>query len=372
MEAREQKKLRAFVIMPFDEEFDGIYTDLILPAFEDEDFEVIRADNIEDQQNIMKGIVIGIEEADIIVADVTALNPNVLYELGLSHGRLRPTVIITQGLKEIPYDLRGYRVIPYSTHFSEAPKLKSKLLRIAKRLKEGTISFGNPVTDFIDSARAKALTGRIKETEPNAITKEKGEAFEETEAEFGWLDFAAEAEKSMDEITSFAENMTGYTRVFGQKLELRTAELETVKQSKIPGGAAKMHKIAQATALVFKEYAKRTEAELPTLHEAWDRFLKYSTGLFTVLKIAKDEDRDAAITLRDTFIEFGKSVKTTQEKLLEGKKSISKFRGVSRDLTRSSERVVRAFDGVFQELAIGESYISRIINFIDEKTADND
>ena len=86
-----------------------------------------RADTSLDQQNVMRDVVHGIANADLVVADVTGLNGNVMYELGIAHGLGRPTVILSQAMSEVPFDLRAYRVQEYSTHFRDADQLRRAL-----------------------------------------------------------------------------------------------------------------------------------------------------------------------------------------------------------------------------------------------------
>src|SRR4051812_44657212 len=114
--------LRAFVIMPFDPEFDAVYTDLIVPPLREAGFEVQRADDVDARQNVMVDVVRGIAEADVVIADLTTGNANVFYELGLAHALGVPTVLIAQesSREDIPFDLRQYRTEFYDTHFQRA------------------------------------------------------------------------------------------------------------------------------------------------------------------------------------------------------------------------------------------------------------
>ena len=96
----------------------------------------------------MKDIIRGICEADLIVAELTSLNPNVLYELGIAHGLNKPTILLTQSIEDVPFDLRSYRIISYSTHFALVGELRQDLSSIARKHTEGSITFGNPVSDF--------------------------------------------------------------------------------------------------------------------------------------------------------------------------------------------------------------------------------
>lgn len=63
--------MNAFVIMPFDPEFQSVYDDLIKPALEEAGYDVERADSFLDQQNILSDIVRGIGDADLVVAELT-------------------------------------------------------------------------------------------------------------------------------------------------------------------------------------------------------------------------------------------------------------------------------------------------------------
>ena len=45
-------------------------------------------------------IVGNIHTADLIVADLTGLNPNVMYELGIAHGLDKPVIMVAQDLRQ--------------------------------------------------------------------------------------------------------------------------------------------------------------------------------------------------------------------------------------------------------------------------------
>lgn len=141
-------KRSAFVIMPFDEEFEAVYTDFIKTVLEGAGLNVDRADDIESQQNILKDIVEQIDKSDLVVADLTGVNPNVFYELGLAHAFRKPVILLTQSIEEIPFDLKSYRLLEYSTHFARIDKAKKQLARYAEGFLTGDIRFGSPVTDF--------------------------------------------------------------------------------------------------------------------------------------------------------------------------------------------------------------------------------
>ncbi len=104
----------AFVIMPFAPEFKAGFDDVIEPAVRAAGLECIRADQ-EALGHIHKMMFERIFESAVVVADVSGGNPNVFYELGVSHATARKTVtIVREDFRErIPFDIAPYRVIIY-------------------------------------------------------------------------------------------------------------------------------------------------------------------------------------------------------------------------------------------------------------------
>ena len=119
----ESKKPFAFVIMPFSraapikggyapldqDDLDTIYA-VIRSLLSRKGFKVRRAESATD---ILRDIVLDLDKADLVIADVTALNPNVMYELGLRHGFCKKTILITQDRSELPFDIAGYQCVQY-------------------------------------------------------------------------------------------------------------------------------------------------------------------------------------------------------------------------------------------------------------------
>lgn len=115
-------KKKVFVIMPFKDEFFEVY-EMLKMQFS-ERFEFSNAGEEGNQQNVLKDIIQPLYEADIVIADLTGLNANVMYELGLAHSFNKKTVIITQdNLSGLPFDLKQYRAKDYTTHFKKFDEL---------------------------------------------------------------------------------------------------------------------------------------------------------------------------------------------------------------------------------------------------------
>ena len=86
-----------FVIMPFGIGFDDLYEKVYVPAIQSQGLSPLRADEIYDNQPIIRDITQSIHHAKVILADVTGRNPNVNYELGIAHALKKEVIRRSQG-----------------------------------------------------------------------------------------------------------------------------------------------------------------------------------------------------------------------------------------------------------------------------------
>ena len=136
--------------MQFDDDLDTVYHDLIRSPLEDRGHTVNRADDISKDQSILRTIVHGIKDADLIIADLTGRNPNVYYELGVAHDMRKPTLHIVQDYDDLAFDVRPFNAIRYSTRYNEANKLTDEILEIIERTPANKYRFSNPVHEGLD------------------------------------------------------------------------------------------------------------------------------------------------------------------------------------------------------------------------------
>ncbi|MCM1140888.1 MAG: hypothetical protein NC453_20145 [Muribaculum sp.] len=103
-----------FVIMPFGGKFDSYWENIYKPIIRDLGYEPRRVDDIYKPNDIMENIWHSINEAKIILADLTGKNPNVFYELGLAHALAKPVILISLEQEDIPFDIQSIRHIRYN------------------------------------------------------------------------------------------------------------------------------------------------------------------------------------------------------------------------------------------------------------------
>jgi chaperonin GroEL len=150
-----------FVLMPFSEPYRDVYDVAIRSAMNRLGFACTRSDDLDAPRNVMKDVVDHINRSTLIVADLTGTNANVFYELGISHSLAKKTILLAQSVeRDIPFDLRSYRVITYSPDPEGLVKLGIDLWNTAGTLVRRASDHGNPVLDFLPGAtRARLLDG---------------------------------------------------------------------------------------------------------------------------------------------------------------------------------------------------------------------
>lgn len=179
------KQPMCFVLMPFEDPFTSYYEKILKPTIEKCGLLALRADDVYGTRTIMSDIWRSIKNADLLIADLTFRNPNVLYELGLSHAINKKVIIITQNINDIPFDLKSFRCIIYDTKDPEwANKLALSLdITIKSALEdEESVPFFKDQTDsteigFFEGTLEELLNLRGQKPRHGRITFDKSGEF---------------------------------------------------------------------------------------------------------------------------------------------------------------------------------------------------
>jgi hypothetical protein len=108
-----------FILMPFGEEWSDAVRETIsrtCARLENQGtrLECERADEIARPGRITQQIIESIKRADVIVADITGNNANVMFELGYADALDKLIVVLNQNLAAAPFDIKDWRAIAYS------------------------------------------------------------------------------------------------------------------------------------------------------------------------------------------------------------------------------------------------------------------
>lgn len=137
-----------FILMPFGKkhdaagrliDFDAVYEELIAPAVRAARMEPLRADEEKTGGIIHKPMFERLILCDFAVADLTAANANVFYELGVRHAaRPHATVpIFAKGSGQLPFDVAQLRAVAYGVAPDGRPQDAAKYrAQLTARLNE--------------------------------------------------------------------------------------------------------------------------------------------------------------------------------------------------------------------------------------------
>ncbi|MBN8905877.1 MAG: hypothetical protein J0H99_04455 [Rhodospirillales bacterium] len=139
MAKKEAKKL-CFVVGPIggDDSDERIHADWLLdgiiePVFSAHfhDFEVKRADKIAEPGRMDAQVITALLDADLVVADLTTLNPNAFYEIGIRHMTQKPIIHMRLENQPIPFDIASFRTLSFSRKRPQDLELAQGALKAA-------------------------------------------------------------------------------------------------------------------------------------------------------------------------------------------------------------------------------------------------
>ena len=118
---------KAFVVMKLDGSYDELYREVIVPTAEKFELRAFHAGDMFGPGFILDDIVNSIVESKVVIAEITSLNPNVFYEVGYAHAIGKPTILLAEHGKALPFDISGYRCLFYENSIGGKAKVEQAL-----------------------------------------------------------------------------------------------------------------------------------------------------------------------------------------------------------------------------------------------------
>ncbi len=150
----ETKDLSCFIITPVSagdellkKEFDSIISNIIRPICEKNGLKhAYAAHELSKVGSINKDIITGIYNSEVVIANLTTFNPNVMYELAVAHTMRKKVISLLKSGVTPPFDIHDDRLIFYTNDIYGYTKLLGDFeatLKTTLSLKEKDID--NPV-----------------------------------------------------------------------------------------------------------------------------------------------------------------------------------------------------------------------------------
>lgn len=360
-------KTKVFVIMPFTDDFFESY-EMIKEHFSD-DFEFSHAGEEDNQQNILADIIPPIYDADIVLADLTGLNPNVMYELGVAHSFNKKTIMITRDdLGSLPFDLKQYRAKDYSTHFKKFYDLIGYLEKNLQGARDDSVIFNNPVGDFMDRSKIA----------PEELFRKEIIKIDIPEGEMGFLDFLAEIEDDTENMTKDIQSMSSEMKTMSDGISECTAEIKRVNKTGGNGVASFVRKQSRKAAEYIETFSQQLKNHNATISSYWTKIEKNLLGLLENSISARQENKEylvdymkALFKMKDSIILSNGSVKNLKETSLKNlgiersmnqairflDQDLSAYIDMAEQMTNSIERIIGKSRFIIGDISLSEDAV---------------
>ena len=155
----EEKHLKTcFVVSPIgDEKSDTrknanqLFKHIILPVCNSCGFIAERVDQMNDADSITQETLDSLENADLVIADITGHNPNVFYEMGFRKRTNKPIVHLRKHGEHLPFDIAAIRTLDYD--LTDLDSVESTKDRLEKTINSFTfLSSDDPIGGSNDLA----------------------------------------------------------------------------------------------------------------------------------------------------------------------------------------------------------------------------
>lgn len=348
-----------FVITPFGESFLELFSEM--KSWFREKYEFINAGDMDNQQNILKDIVTGISDADIVIADLTGNNPNVFYELGLAHAMNKKVIIITQDIDELPFDIRSYRAYQYSMLFYKLPELKEELKKNLDGAIDGTVGYGNPVFDFLPNYNPR----QGKPTDDTAVIS-KSDNHEinpvKEDEEAGILDYIDDIQKCSEELLNEINCMGEEMKSMNEGVEKASSEIDRVNSQSKGLDLSFAKKICRKLAQPMDVYATKLNEHVTVILDKWDSMENSYLLMLDSDILSSSENKkgieDSVVSLK----EMQQSIQKTDKQYESFISMINQVKGYERTLNKAANSLISALERYLQTTGKMSASIDRIIS----------
>lgn len=132
---------------------------------------MVRSDRINVPGSITGQIIQNLLVADLVIADISGLNPNVMYELGIRHATRLPVILLASRGETIPFDIANVRVIIYDvSSLDDTAAAREALVRFIGAVDSGAYLGESPISAAADLAFVERVSPEPRGRVPDQST----------------------------------------------------------------------------------------------------------------------------------------------------------------------------------------------------------
>ncbi|WP_146243508.1 hypothetical protein [Curtobacterium sp. MCLR17_034] len=284
-----------------------VYEKVILPACEKFSLSPVRADQIAATGEINEQIFRHLRDDDVVIADLTGANPNVMYELGLRHTRPKLTVQLGE-FGQLPFDVLAVRTIQFSR--SERGLIEARK-ELEAALDVGLAGAGDPVT----ATRVWLGAAGAADNDESPRRSQKQQADTEAVDQDGFIERIANIEQSFPFLSDTTNSVVEILTTMGAIANEYTTKIHNAMTVELP--------TVQRIALV-DEFAQALLPSAQRLAEATDTFdhkmRDVDSEVSAILNFMESWPSEV-----DSFDEFLDSLVSTASSSREAMSGLSQF-----------------------------------------------
>jgi hypothetical protein len=116
-------------LMPDRDEFQAIYDLAVDPAMRRSAVNRVNVARVLDSDSHLVDLCHWLQCAEVIVAELTTLDPHVMYVVGLAHGLGRCPILMAREGTDLPFNLHALRCVEYTVTKEGHRELRERLTR---------------------------------------------------------------------------------------------------------------------------------------------------------------------------------------------------------------------------------------------------
>lgn len=149
---------------------EGLINSVLTPVLKDFGYYPRPAHKIDNSGSITKQIVDNVINCDLVIANLTGVNPNVMYELAIRHSFGKKVLTLAEIGTQLPFDIQAQRTVFYEDSMHGSEHLKPELSKKLRTLIDESTAETRKNSPVFEAVRDIATLNKLPEDQRGAVS----------------------------------------------------------------------------------------------------------------------------------------------------------------------------------------------------------